>query len=149
MFPADIGSNCEASCVVSCPPGWERKGGRCYLWSDDSKNWLEAEKTCKKSGGHLASVTDQNIHDYMLGRTGKTWIGGFRNKERSWAWSDCSDWTFDSGWRPGEPNFLDFIDVEKCVEYLSIWSNGNGWNNDHCHNIKHFVCSKRICSGIK
>ena len=147
MIPAtDYGSNCEASCVVSCPSGWERKGDRCYLWRKDWETWFEAEETCKRHGGHLASVTDQHIHDYMLGRTGFAWIGGFLgNKESSWAWSDCSEWTFDSGWKEGQP---DDLDKEKCVEYCSPGSNGNGWSNDHCYNFKPFVCSKRICSGI-
>ena len=151
MIPAtDYGSNCEASCVVSCPSGWERKGDRCYIWSNDWndwKNWFEAEETCKSHGGHLASVTDQHIHDYMMGKTNIHWIGGFLgNEESSWAWSDCSEWVFDSGWKEGEPNF---VDSEKCVEYRYFWHTGNGWNNDHCDNMKLFVCSKRICSGIK
>ena len=145
---ADIGSNCEASCVVSCPSGWEREGDRCYLWSDDRKNWFDAEEICKSHGGHLASVTDQDIHDYMLKKRKKHWIGGFLgNEEGIWKWTDCSEWTFDSGWGEGEPNF---VDSDKCVEYR-FWNNvyGIGFYNDHCNNLKPSVCSKRICSGIK
>ena len=147
MLPADIGSNCEASCVDSCPLGWERKGDRCYLWRKDWETWFEAEETCKRHGGHLASVTDQHIHDYMMKKPKKHWIGGFLGNEKSnWMWTDCSDWDFDSGWREGEPNFLD---KQKCVQYRSTGSKGNGWNNVPCEYTSMFVCSKRICSGIK
>ena len=112
------GSNCdESSCVVSCQPGWEREGDYCYFWSEEKKNWFEAEETCKRHGGHLASVTDQHIHDYMMKKPKKHWIGGFLgNEESNWMWTDCSEWTFDSGWKEGEPNF---VDKEKCVEYRS------------------------------
>ena len=149
MLPADTGSNCEASCVVSCPSGWEREGDRCYFWSNDWndwKNWFDAEETCKRHGGHLASVTDQNIHDYMRNRAGvDRWIGGFLgSQERNWLWTDCSEWDFDSVWMEGEPNH----DYEKCVEYSS-WDGFTGWNNDNCDKTNKFVCSKRICSGMK
>ena len=141
------GENCEASCVVSCPPGWEKEGDRCYLWSDDWKNWYAAEETCKTYGGNLASVTDQNIHNYMLRKTKETWIGGFLGNEKSnWMWTDCSEWTFDSGWKEGEPNF---VDTERCVQYYPWGPNGNGWNSLHCNNLNQFVCSKRVCSGMK
>merc|ERR1712013_491737 len=36
---SSYGSNCEASCVVSCPTGWERSGNRCYYWSKKSWSW--------------------------------------------------------------------------------------------------------------
>ena len=63
------GSDCEASCVVSCPFGWERKGDRCYFWSNEWKNWFEAEETCKMMyNSHLASVTSQGIHDFMMSK---------------------------------------------------------------------------------
>ena len=53
---------------------------------------------------------------------------------------DCSDWTFDSGWKEGEPNHLD---IEHCAEYREI-----GWNNVDCNLwIKEYVCRKGICKG--
>ena len=49
-----------------CPEGWEKFEGHCYHWSGDEKNWLEAEKTCQKHGGHLVSVTDKRIYDFVV-----------------------------------------------------------------------------------
>ena len=144
MIPADFGSNCETSCVISCPSGWEREGERCYLWTDDWKTWFEAEETCKTHDGHLASVTDQHIHDYMMGKGRTVWIGGvLADHESTWVWTDCSDWDFNSGWKQGEPNNFGW---EKCVAYHN-WD-GNGWNDLNCDWTREFVCSKMICLGI-
>ena len=43
-----------------------------------SKNWTEAEAECKKDGGHLASVTNQEIYEVVTKVAGGeyVWIGG-------------------------------------------------------------------------
>ena len=133
------GSDCEPSCAVSCPLGWERKGDFCYFWSNNKTNWFDAEEACKRKGGHLASVKNREVHEYMVDKLPTVWIGGVIQEDR-WVWTDCSDWTFDSGWKEGEPNHLD---IEHCAEYREI-----GWNNVDCNLwINEYVCSKGICKG--
>ena len=66
IAPSSYGSKCEGSCVVSCPPGWEeREGGHCYFWSQEKLFWGAAEEKCRSMDGHLASVTSQDVHDYL------------------------------------------------------------------------------------
>ena len=89
----------ENQCFQSCPKGWERFEKRCYLWSDNEKNQADAEKFCKEEGAHLASVTNQNIHDYIWNKTQMTgepvWLGGADlEQEGTWKWSDESAWSF-------------------------------------------------------
>ena len=92
-MPSSYGSNCEDSCVVSCPSGWEREGDRCYFWSEEEKNWFEAEEACERQVGHLASVTSQEVHNHIKGKQITAWIGGTdMNNEGAWLWTDCSDW---------------------------------------------------------
>ena len=153
MIQANYGSNCEASCVVSCPPGWEREGDRCYFWSQDSwqewKDWHDAEETCKNKGGHLASVTNEEIHDYMQRKGIQVWIGGtdVNNMDGTGVWTDCTNWDFSSGWNEGEPNDHWGKD-ENCIMYKGKWGGGNyGWNDGSCKRKQRFVCSKSTCTG--
>ena len=46
------GSTCEASCVSSCPSGWETSEDRCYLFGEEEKDWFDAENHCKKHHGY-------------------------------------------------------------------------------------------------
>ena len=53
-------------CTTTCTNPWEEKDGQCYLWSQEKLFWGAAEEKCRSLGGHLASVTTQNVHDYLL-----------------------------------------------------------------------------------
>ena len=149
------GSDCEASCVVSCPYGWERKGDRCYFWSNEWKNWFEAEETCKMMyNSHLASVTSQGIHDFMMSKKRQFWIGGTDlNAWGEWVWTDCSVWDFHSGWKRGEPSGRHPNgEPEYCLEYFPVWTGqyyyyNYLWNDKRCYRRQEFVCSKMICAG--
>ena len=153
-MPSSYGSNCEDSCVVSCPSGWEREGDRCFFWSNEVKTWFEAEETCQKRyGGHLASVTSQSVHEYMVSKKKQVWIGG-TDIHSEWVWSDCSVWNFFSGWKSGEPSGTHPIygHTENCMEYLAtlelIGLHYNyAWNDKQCYHEQEFVCSKTICAG--
>ena len=59
-----LGSTVEVE-NKGCAHGWEEKDGRCYYWSKEKLFWGEAEEKCKSFGGHLASVTSQDVHDYL------------------------------------------------------------------------------------
>jgi len=142
----NLGSDCKASCVFSCPAGWEREGDRCYFFSQEEKSWHEAEETCvEKHRGHLASVPSEQVHQYLQRKKIRDfWIGGVKedfnnpvNEDSKWVWTDCSEWEFNEGWAEEEPN----SGPEKCVEYFIR----NLWNNGYCENENKFVCSKKVC----
>ena len=137
------GSNCEASCVVSCPPHWERKGTRCYYWSTERKNWYKAEEHCVSIGGHLASVPNEQVHTYMQEKKAyERWIGGVREPgNETWVWTDCSPWTYDSGWHYRRPGASD---RRNCMEY---YYSDNKWAYFSCTIRDYFICSTSICPG--
>ena len=151
----NYGSDCKtSSCVVSCPPGWERFQDHCYFFSNEEKSWPEAEETCvEKHKGHLASVPSEQVHKYLQGKDTLGWVGGVVEnldnpviKDSKWVWTDCSEWDFDLGWEEGEPS----KGLEKCVEYVlhekkNVWI----WNNLNCGNNRKFVCSKKVCTGTE
>ena len=52
-------------CAPNCAPGWEEFNGRCYFWSQEKLFWGAAELKCQSLGGHLASVTSNDTHDFL------------------------------------------------------------------------------------
>ena len=145
-------SNCGASCVVSCPWNSERFGDRCYWWSgkERGKNWSDAEEFCQRSGGHLASVTDKQVHNYMKNKLKNgfshsqvRWIGGKHDPEnKTFAWTDCSSSDFNPGWHDGFPNNNAGGDRD-CVFYTHEYK----WGHKTCKVHLDFVCSIALCAG--
>ena len=144
MKTPGYGSNCEASCVGSCGREWKAHGNRCYYFSRTEKSWFDAEKFCQKSGGHLASVTDVQSHNFIEGKNAEAywrWIGGVREQgNKTWVWTDCSPWTFNK-WAGGEPK--NEVDNEGCL----VHTHDNQWSEDLCTDERRFVCSTTVCSG--
>ena len=108
------------------------------------RNWAGAERFCKV-GGHLASVTSKEVHEYMLDRVGETktkvWIGlTDAENEGVWKWEDGSPFNF-TGWvypPDGRAN-------ENCAEMFNTYENSynyKGWNDLDCHSNMNFVCAK-------
>ena len=60
---AEEGNNNK--CVSSCPEGQDKVDNHCLFCPNISQNWLDAEQYCNNEGGHLASVTNENIQDYI------------------------------------------------------------------------------------
>ena len=136
-------------CFPSCPNGWEVKEDSCYLWTDTKKTWVEAERHCNNKDGHLASVTNLNIHNYISTKARKSkdteygyWIGGtYLEKENRWQWSDGSKWEFK--WGTGQPNNADGGD-QHCLTVYNEYAL-DGWNDVKCEDSRGFVCICPIC----
>ena len=147
----ESGTDCTTTtCLPECPQGWEVFENRCYLWvTNETKNWAGAERFCRKSGGggHLASVTSKEVHEYMLDRVGETetkkvWIGATdAENEGVWKWEDGSPFNFQ-GWDNHQP---DGRTKENCAELYNTYENSynhKGWNDLDCHSKIYFVCAK-------
>ena len=44
---------------LSCPPGWDKFHGHCYLAQDELLSWSDARTACLGRGADLASVADE------------------------------------------------------------------------------------------
>ena len=146
----------QNNCFPSCPKGWEEKEGRCFLWPDPVLSWANAEKFCNDEGGHLASVTNLEIHNYIWSKLNPKardtffWIGGTdQDKEGKWKWTDGSDWNFTK-WatspkkQPDNYNWLFGSGGQHCLQIYSF-SATNGWDDQDCEKERKFVCSQRLC----
>lgn len=93
---------------VECKDKWKKFKNKCYLAVDTSNtNWSKARKNCLKLQGDLASVPDQETKKFLtgLGNKAEHWIGGQKNENGKWTWTDGTPWK-NEFWAKGEPNNL-------------------------------------------
>ncbi|XP_022599913.1 ladderlectin-like isoform X1 [Seriola dumerili] len=127
----------------NCPFHWHSYRGRCFSFINIPMAWMEAEKHCWHYGANLASIHDEQEHNFIrdfvmdsnyYGLYGPAWIGGHDAvRSGEWLWSDGS--VFDVGsWATLMP---------------SIW---NRWNKclsmgladtRYCEEMFPFVCGTR------
>ena len=95
---------------LECKDGWSPFRNKCYLEVGDnpaieSLTWPNARKKCLDVQGELASVPDQETKEFLtkLGNKVSHWIGGQKNGENIWTWTDGTPWN-NEFWLPDEPN---------------------------------------------
>ena len=72
-------------------------------------SWKNALSACQSAvsdpSATLASVPDQTTSDFLitLSPSSSVWVGGFKNSDGQWAWSDGSQMTF-TNWGTGKPD---------------------------------------------
>ena len=141
----------QNKCLTACPKGWEKKGGRCFLWLDPVLSWENTEEICNDEGGHLASVTNLEIHNYIRSKVNPKekntffWIGGTaQGREGKWKWTDGSEWKFTK-WATKQPdNYLWGGGWgEDCVQIYHGRAE-EGWSDQSCGSKLNFVCSQRV-----
>merc|ERR1711962_455497 len=142
----------EEKCVKTCPRNWEKMMDHCYLFSAYQKTWGEAEKYCKTEDGHLASITNSKIHDYIQSKVKSKhhetwfWVGGTdQGNENNWRWTDGTTWVFTKWARKQPDNAWSWSlwkgwKREHCLQIMK-----GGWNDQNCDNKVRFVCSQQIC----
>ena len=106
---------------------------------------------CRSEGGHLASVYNQRIQNFLVeeNQTG-IWIGAHQpGIKEDWKWSDCTPWNWTM-WSPsyyGQPN--NYGGFENCAMiywYDKQYDNWyKKWHDVGCPQKELFVCSTRIC----
>ncbi|XP_039677801.1 ladderlectin-like [Perca fluviatilis] len=133
---------------LSCPRGWTRYNGRCFLYVPTrAMTWAKAERDCQSLGGNLESV--HNIQEYqeiqkLIATTSheskETWIGGSNAQEDSiWLWSDGSRFIYVN-WCAAEPD--NYQGRQHCLQMN--YSDGKCCDDVECFALHPFVCSKKI-----
>ncbi|XP_076850622.1 galactose-specific lectin nattectin-like isoform X1 [Brachyhypopomus gauderio] len=132
--------------TLSCPYPWTLYGQRCYRFFSSYVTWAEAESTCLRHGGNLASVHTiseykflQNLIKKMSGSFLQTWIGGYDAvKEGQWFWSDGTEGNFYF-WASQQPD--NYLNNENCMQMNA--GEKLKMNDSICSNHFPFVCKKR------
>ena len=157
MRPNSDGRCRSCAAQPHCPNGWERlsEGKHCYRLFQEKKTWEDAESFCNGQGGHLAAVTNQEIHNYVNRKNVPVWVGGTdQQREGIWRWSDCSAWSFES-WgidvfcfalcvENKQPNNgAPLHNRENCLQLRH--KNHDKWHDVMCSEPQEFVCSIKLC----
>merc|ERR1719334_2281473 len=80
-----------------------------YKFFNEAKSWYDAEKSCVKEGGHLASIHSKEDHEKIINLVKdvpsyRVWIGGSDDKrEGKWQWTDDTKWDYEA-WSTGQPD---------------------------------------------
>ena len=125
----------------ACLSGWTSYGhtGQCYQHFTSLKPWDEARRFCQSAApdgkeGDLASVGDHFTNSFLTTITTKyVWIGGQRNEDENWSWTDGSRFRYNA-WAPEQPN-----DAEQKHIAFNFGTPGQ-WNDEHVNSEKGFIC---------
>ncbi|XP_078614141.1 perlucin-like protein isoform X2 [Branchiostoma floridae x Branchiostoma japonicum] len=126
---------------TDCPVGYQRFQRTCYRFSTDRKPHRKARDTCHGEGGRLATVKDQETHDFLANHVrattrANTWIGlTDEATEGSWVWDDGTSLVGDGIWGPYEPNGGT---RENCADIYP--SKNYRWNDHSCPSSNYYIC---------
>ena len=111
---------------------------RIFTLHKTGKNWIEAEAECQREGGHLASVTSEEVNGELARLAGdyKVWLGA-RREAGKWSWSDNSTWGRYTKWSHKQGNDGD----GSCVTFY-----GKGWDDDPCTTMHLYICQVEYTS---
>ncbi|XP_075907509.1 snaclec coagulation factor IX-binding protein subunit A-like [Nelusetta ayraudi] len=120
-----------------CPTGWFTYNFRCYKFSTTAMTWFKAEEYCNSQGGHLASVSDPGVYNFLQQMTqsagqSMAWLGGFY-LQGSWLWIDRSGFYY-TNWYSLSSSYTSY----SCIYLRSSY----GWGNLQCTSAYRFICSK-------
>lgn len=93
----------QASCEKGSVQGINR--GECYTLHYSSLGWFEAEMTCRRSRGHLASIPDA-LSNQLLNELSHNWcyedywLGASNVEGNLWQWVDGSPFDY-TNWEAG------------------------------------------------
>lgn len=120
--------------------------GFCFIFSNYTATWTEAQRACEMLGGYLAepdsAEIDNQLHDIITAYKDKTyWLGGSDIEvENTWKWMHGEKRNFTyTNWFNGEPNNYK---KEDCL--IAHWLNKRKWYDYKCNKTAHFVCQKRM-----
>ncbi|XP_043235544.1 low affinity immunoglobulin epsilon Fc receptor-like [Amphibalanus amphitrite] len=93
---------------AACPPGWSRRGSRCYLLPAVTATWMGPSTLCPAMDrrARLVSVHADNHQEVeeLVAASGaaEVWAGGVRLRQGGvdWGWVDGTPYEF-ANWAPG------------------------------------------------
>ncbi|XP_035696423.1 collectin-11-like [Branchiostoma floridae] len=138
------GTACPGHGNLTCPSGYVKFQDRCFKFSSDKQNYVDARSACQAAGARLAMPKDQATNDFLLANQltrypsgSSAWFGlTDLAQEGTWVWEDGTPLTGWSYWYPGRPD--DYQSAEDCGE----WEAGYGyrWNDNPCYVSQYYVC---------
>ncbi|XP_076357953.1 uncharacterized protein LOC143250810 isoform X2 [Tachypleus tridentatus] len=151
-----------------CEYPWTVKGTYCYQLFHQYMNWQSAENHCISLGGHLATISTDDIQLFLetliktsllYGQAHAFWIGANDiQHENCYTWEDGLIFRY-SNWFPGWSQHNNYnsqpsddgLSSQDCVEMRDLYrypSKGEGqtktfyWNDRNCEVKNPFICQR-------
>ena len=120
--------------AAGIPLGYRRgSDGYYYRFHSQKMNWNDAQNTCKREGGNLAIIWNEQTRDVVRGFMTEGWIGvSDQSQEGKWLTPLNTPIPYSS-WGAGEPNNLG--DEDCTVQYSNKL-----WNDASCTTKLPFIC---------
>jgi hypothetical protein len=120
--------------------------GHWYERIDNPLTWEEARVAAEDAGGHLATITSQEEHDFTLqfspgGAPGVTHIGALQHVNTGeWNWVTGEPWNYTS-WYPSEPN-----NNGGNEDYLTLWVTPGTWCDVNAQYLARYLVEYEDCN---
>ncbi|NXT10999.1 MRC1 protein, partial [Prunella fulvescens] len=128
---------------IKCPRDWVPYAGHCYRIYRTPKIWKEAQSSCRKEDGELASIHNIEEYSFTVSQLGykpddELWIGlnDFRI-QMYFEWSDGTPVTYTK-WHHGEPTHT--WNKADCV--LMKGEDGS-WTDSACEMKFGYICKRK------
>ncbi|NXU22957.1 KLRBF protein, partial [Thalassarche chlororhynchos] len=77
--------------VLGCPPRWEKKGKKCYFFSEiqEKKDWNASRKECTDMNSELVIIDNKEELQYLASQSrGHYYLLGltYSKSEKKWKW---------------------------------------------------------------
>ncbi|XP_075995845.1 C-type isolectin Sp-CL4-like [Genypterus blacodes] len=147
---ARVRHNCRRLRLIPCrgmSRGWYKLDKRrCFKLFSYFRNFDQAQVKCEQHCGDLVSLHNVHQYDrvlchlfkYYKGKKRSVWVGGEKQRNGKFGWTDASRWNF-SRWHKGQPD--NWKHGEHCMEMN--WNTWGLWNDQHCGAKRPFVCAVR------
>jgi hypothetical protein len=136
-----VSAKCPSATLVGLTPD------ECYTLSGRTESWRDADQTCQKKQGHLASVTSATAN-YLVqtisieATTAGVWIGGhYETKVGRWLWVDGKRWSY-TNWASGQPKR---VSGDNCLSYNAT---SGQWSAAACATQLPYLCKVPPAGGF-
>uniref|UniRef100_A0A8C3KB83 MRC1 protein n=1 Tax=Calidris pygmaea TaxID=425635 RepID=A0A8C3KB83_9CHAR len=142
-------SSSDSSTIASgklhfkCPREWVAYAGHCYRIYKTPKIWKEAQSSCRKEDGELASIHNIEEYSFTVSQLGykpddELWIGlnDFR-VQMYFEWSDGTPVTYTK-WHRGEPTH-----TRNKADCIVMKGEDGSWADRACEVKLGYVCKRK------
>ncbi|XP_030908399.2 macrophage mannose receptor 1 [Melopsittacus undulatus] len=143
-------SSLDSSTVASgdlkpfkCPRDWVAYAGHCYRIYRTPKIWKEAQSSCRKEDGELASIHNVEEYSFTVSQLGykqedELWIGlNDLRVQMYFEWSDGTPVTYTK-WHHGEPTHT--LNEADCIV---MKGEDGSWADSACEKKLGYVCKRK------
>ncbi|KAM6959192.1 CD209 antigen-like protein C [Aplochiton taeniatus] len=130
-----------------CPEGWESVRQRCYLFSQDRRDWISSQYHCTSLGGSLVMVRSEDEQVFLWNKAkglsqGDSYWMGLRSSSLDGTWNWVDGTPMEGGHQFWE-HVPEKADTKELCAHLSPGDSYKaGWYTTRCTNKLKIICER-------